>query len=162
MSTLTVKPIRSYLFVPALKASMIERGAAAGADALILDLEDSVPPAVRLDARALVVNKLPWLAEKGQRVYVRINRSPYLYDFDDLKAVVGPHLEGIIMSKPIGPEDVECLSMMLSEVEHQKALWSAPLASCLLLKLLGRCKWLMNLLSANEFLHLPVPWQKRG
>jgi citrate lyase subunit beta/citryl-CoA lyase len=120
MSATNIKPIRSYLFVPALKASMIERGAAAGADAIILDLEDSVPPAARLDARALVVEKLPWLAEQGQRVYVRINRSPYLYDFDDLKAVVGPHLEGIIMSKPIGPEDVDCLSMMLSEVEHQK------------------------------------------
>jgi citrate lyase subunit beta/citryl-CoA lyase len=39
MSVTNIKPIRSYLFVPALKASMIERGAAAGADAIILDLK---------------------------------------------------------------------------------------------------------------------------
>ena len=119
MSGQMTKPIRSFLFVPALKASMIEKGAAAGADAIILDLEDSVPPAGKADARALVASKLEWLAEQGQRVYVRVNRSPYLYDFDDIQAVVGPHLEGIIMSKPNGPEDVDCLSMMLSEAEHR-------------------------------------------
>lgn len=118
----TTKALRSFLFVPALKASMIEKGAAAKADAIILDLEDSVPPAGKLDARALAADKLPWLGEQGQRVYVRINRSPYLYDFDDMLAVVGPHVEGLILSKPCGPEDVDCASMMLSEVEHRKGM----------------------------------------
>lgn len=120
MNSHTTKPIRSFLFVPALKESMIVKGAAAGADAIILDLEDSVPPAGKVDARELVASKLEWLGEQGQRVYVRINRSPYLYDFEDMMAVVGPCLEGIILSKPIGPEDVDCISMMLSEAEHRK------------------------------------------
>src|SRR5215472_8346638 len=64
------------MFVPGNKPSMIEKAAKAKADALILDLEDSVPPAERLKARELIVSRLSWLAEQRQRIYVRINRSP--------------------------------------------------------------------------------------
>ncbi|RZL91610.1 MAG: CoA ester lyase [Variovorax sp.] len=117
--TTTMKPIRSFLFVPGNKASWIEKSVASQADALILDLEDSVPPAQKVEAREIVKSKLAWLAEMKQRTWVRINRSPHLYDFDDILAVVGPHLEGIVVSKPIGPEDVDTVSAMLSEAEYR-------------------------------------------
>ena len=94
---------RSLLYVPANVERFIEGAHRRGADAIILDLEDSVPPAERLKARELIVSRLSWLAEQRQRIYVRINRSPYLYDFDDMLAVVGPHVEGIVLSKPNGP-----------------------------------------------------------
>jgi HpcH/HpaI aldolase/citrate lyase family len=77
-----------------------------GADALILDLEDSVPPNLKNEARSIVRSKLGWLAERQQRIFVRINRSPHLYDFDDIVAVVGPHVEGIMISKPVQREAV--------------------------------------------------------
>jgi len=108
-----MKPIRSFLFVPGNKASWIEKSVAAKADALILDLEDSVPPDQKVEARGVVKSKLAFLAEQKQRTYVRINRSPHLYDFDDILAVVGPHVEGIFISKPCGPEDVDTVSSML-------------------------------------------------
>jgi len=53
---------------------------------------------------------------------VRINRSPHMYDFDDVLAVVGPHTEGVFISKTNGPEDVQCISMMLSEAEFRKGM----------------------------------------
>src|SRR4051812_26731302 len=115
-------PIRSFLFVPGNKESMIEKASAAEADALILDLEDSVPHPQKIEARALSAGKIAWLAERKQRVYVRINRSPHLYDFDDLLAVVKPGLEGLVISKPVGPEDIDCISMMLAEAEMRNAL----------------------------------------
>ncbi|MGD9765572.1 MAG: CoA ester lyase [Candidatus Binatia bacterium] len=117
-----MKPIRSFLFVPGHRPNMIEKAAAAKADALILDLEDSVPPDLKTEGRAVVRSKLAWLAEHAQRTFVRINRSPYLYDFDDILAVVGPHVEGVVISKPIGPEDVDCASMMLSEAESRNGV----------------------------------------
>jgi citrate lyase subunit beta/citryl-CoA lyase len=98
---------------------MIEKAADANADALILDLEDSVPLNLKSEARSIVRSKLGWLAERKQRAFVRINRSPHLYDFDDIVAVVGPHVEGIMISKPVGPEDIDCASMMLSEAESR-------------------------------------------
>lgn len=121
MTTLT-KPIRSFLFVPGNKASWIDKSVSSGADALILDLEDSVPPAQKVQAREIVRSKLEWLAERKQRTWVRINRSPHLYDFEDILAIVGPYLEGIVVSKPVGPEDIDTVSAMLAEAEYRKGV----------------------------------------
>jgi citrate lyase subunit beta/citryl-CoA lyase len=117
-----MRPIRSFLFVPGHKESWIEKAPAAGADALILDLEDSVPAASKIEARGVSAAKIGWLAEQRQRVYVRINRSPHLYDFDDILAIAQPGLEGIVVSKPMGPEDIDCVSMMLAEAEMRNNL----------------------------------------
>jgi citrate lyase subunit beta/citryl-CoA lyase len=133
MAASSMKPIRSFLFVPGHRSNMIEKAAAAKADALILDLEDSVPPDLKAEGRAVVRSKLAWLAEQRQRTWVRINRSPYLYDFDDMLAVVGPHVEGVVVSKPIGPEDVDCASMMLSEAESRNGI---PVGSTKIIPLL--------------------------
>jgi citrate lyase subunit beta/citryl-CoA lyase len=128
-----MKPVRSFLFVPGNKASWIEKSVGAKADALILDLEDSVPPDQKAEARGIVASKLAFLAEKHQRTWVRINRSPHLYDLEDMLAVVSPHVEGIFISKPCGPEDVDTASSMLSEVEWRKGL---PIGSTKIIPLL--------------------------
>ena len=96
-------PIRSFLFVPGNRASWIEKVPGYGADAVILDLEDSVPAAAKAEARELVGEKIAWLAERKERVFVRVNRSPHLYDFDDLLMVCRDGLEGIVMSKRGNP-----------------------------------------------------------
>lgn len=128
-----MKPIRSFLFVPGNKASWIEKSVTAKADALILDLEDSVPTEQKVEARGIVQSKLAFLAERGQRTWVRINRSPHLYDFDDMMAVVSAEVEGIFISKPCGPEDVDTAASMLAEVEWRKGL---PVGSTKIIPLL--------------------------
>ncbi|MES2481257.1 MAG: CoA ester lyase [Pseudomonadota bacterium] len=120
--TTQMKPIRSFLFVPGNKPSWIEKVVGSKADALILDLEDSVPPALKAQAREIVQSKLAWLTERNQRTWVRINRSPHMYDFDDILAVVSPQVEGIVISKPCGPEDIHAVSGMLSEAEYRKGV----------------------------------------
>ncbi|WP_323810320.1 HpcH/HpaI aldolase/citrate lyase family protein [Sphingobium baderi] len=115
-------PVRSFLFVPGNKESWIEKSINSGADALILDLEDSVPHAQKIEARGIVAGRLKWVVEQGQRVWVRINRTPHLYDFEDILAVVQPGLEGIFISKPCGPEDVHVASQMLAEAEMRNGL----------------------------------------
>lgn len=117
-----MKPIRSFLFVPGHRESWIDKISNYCADAVILDLEDSVPADVKHDARQLVARKIPALAAKGVRIYVRVNRSPHLFDFDDLEAVVQDGLEGIVLPKPYGPEDMHTAAAMVSEVEMRKGL----------------------------------------
>jgi len=53
---------------------------------------------------------------------VRINRSAYLNNLDDLLAIVRPGLEGIFISKPNGPEDVHTASSMIAEAESRNGL----------------------------------------
>ena len=117
-----MKPIRSFLFVPGNKINMIEKSVTSGADALILDLEDSVPPPDKAAARDLVASKIAWLNEKKQRVWVRINRSPHLYSFEDILAVAKPGVEGLFISKPNGYEDVDTASSMIAEAEMRNGL----------------------------------------
>lgn len=112
-----MKPIRSMLFVPGNKESMLDKGAQAGADALILDLEDSVPHEDKARARALVASRIKPLVDQGQRVWVRINKHAHIYDFEDILAIVQPGLEGIMISKGVGPEDVHMANCMIAEAE---------------------------------------------
>ena len=111
------KSFRSILFMPGHKEKWIDGAPSSGADAVLLDLEDSVPAEAKTSARTLVARKIPELAAKGTRVYVRINRSPHLYDFEDILAVVQEGLEGLVLSKPFGPEDLYVASSMASEAE---------------------------------------------
>lgn len=117
-----MKPIRSFLFVPGNRGSWMDKVTGAGADALILDLEDSVPADAKVQARTLVAERIPDLSAAGQRVFVRINRSPFMYSMEDLLAVAVPGLEGIVLSKPNGPEDVDMASVMVAESEMRNGL----------------------------------------
>ena len=118
----SIQPIRSFMFVPGHRANMIDKCAGSGADAVILDLEDSVPEPDKAAARELVASKLEQLAQAGQRVYVRINRSRHLYSFEDVMAVVQPGLEGVVLSMPNGPEDVALACALVSEAEERNGV----------------------------------------
>ncbi|MBS7700237.1 MULTISPECIES: CoA ester lyase [unclassified Chelatococcus] len=117
-----MRPIRTLMFVPGHKEKWIEKIPSFGADAVVLDLEDSVPDALKDNARASVAVAIPKLAGKGPRLYVRTNRGAYSYDVDDLRAVVQNGIAGIFVAKAEDPTDVECLSRLIAEVEHRKGL----------------------------------------
>lgn len=118
----SIQLIRSFMFVPGHRASMIDKCASSGADAVVLDLEDSVPEPDKLAARVLVAGKIRQLQEAGQRTYVRINRSRHLYSFEDVMAVVQPGLEGIVLSMPGGPEDVALACALVAEAEERNGV----------------------------------------
>ncbi|MGB3071287.1 MAG: CoA ester lyase [Ottowia sp.] len=136
-----MKQIRSFLFVPGNKLSWIEKCHQSGADAVILDLEDSVPPDGKSQAREIVASQIAALAEAGQRVYVRINKGAFLYSMKDLEAVMQPGLEGIVLPKPNGPEDVDTANTMMSEMESNSGL---PIGSTGLIPTLETANALMR------------------
>src|SRR5258708_39439216 len=82
--TIPMLPARSLLFVPAHRASCIDKEVSYGADALVLDLEDSVPADQKQEARKIAAARIQELSAIGQRFYVRISRSPFMYSMDDL------------------------------------------------------------------------------
>lgn len=86
---------RSYLYVPATSADRMAKAAGRGADAVIFDLEDSVPAGGKDAARALLAGFLPGL-EPGAGVWVRVDSA----SLDrDIPAVVGPALAGVVVPK---------------------------------------------------------------
>jgi citrate lyase subunit beta / citryl-CoA lyase len=108
--------MRSFLFVPADSERKLVRGPESGADALILDLEDSVAAANRGVAR---VQAREFLAAHGPnrvRRYVRINPLASGLALDDLAATVAGRPDGILLPKCL-PEDVRTADHYLSAFE---------------------------------------------
>jgi citrate lyase subunit beta / citryl-CoA lyase len=108
--------MRSMLFVPADSERKLARGLESGADALILDLEDSVAASNRPTARKLAREFLD--AHRPDRVlrYVRINPLTSGLALDDLTATVAGRPDGILLPKCL-PEDVRTLDHYLSALE---------------------------------------------
>jgi len=108
--------MRSLLFVPADSERKLARGAESGADALILDLEDSVAPTNRPTARRLACEFLQNSGPAGFRRYVRVNPLASGVALDDLAAVVPGRPDGILLPKCV-PDEVRTLDHYLAALE---------------------------------------------
>lgn len=113
--------MRSFLFVPADSQRKLDRGPRSGADALILDLEDSVVPANRPIARTQARAFLDATGAGSFRRWVRINPLAGGAALDDLAATVPGRPDGILLPKCV-PEDLRTLDHYLSAFEAGAAL----------------------------------------
>jgi len=109
--------LRSLLFVPGNRERMLEKALTAPADAIIIDLEDAVPPAEKKAARRLARTWIPRLARAGQRVYVRVNAIDSGETRDDVQAAVRKGLAGVVLPKAQAPQDLRSLDVLLREAE---------------------------------------------
>src|SRR5258708_25389207 len=108
--------MRSLLFVPADSERKLARGLESGADALILDLEDSVAAPNRPIARKLARQFLAAHGSDRIRRYVRINPLASGLSLDDLAATVAGRPDGILLPK-CTPEDVRTADHYLAAFE---------------------------------------------
>src|SRR5579864_7137692 len=86
---------RSYLFVPGNRPDRFAKACAAGADAVVLDLEDSVPAGDKSKARTAVA---AWLTSE-QPVLVRVNTSDSEWFLADLSLGRKPGIAGVLLPK---------------------------------------------------------------
>jgi citrate lyase subunit beta/citryl-CoA lyase len=97
---------RSYLFVPGNRPDRFAKACAAGADAVVLDLEDSVAAADKDIARAAVAE---WLSAV-RPVMVRVNTSDSKWFQDDLRLGSTPGISGVLLPKAERPEELRLIS----------------------------------------------------
>jgi citrate lyase subunit beta / citryl-CoA lyase len=109
--------LRTLLFVPGNRQRMLERAPRAGADAIVVDLEDGVPRGEKRAARTLVRTMLPRLMAAGRPVFVRVNNVRSGLAREDLMAVVRPGLAGVVHPKTDEPQDLRDLDVLLREAE---------------------------------------------
>lgn len=114
-----MRPLRSFLFIPGDSEKKLGKADACGADAVILDLEDSVAPENKAAARRLVAD---FLAERprGERrlqYWVRINPLDSGMSEEDVAATVAVEPDGIVHPKVEGPACVAELSRILRRTE---------------------------------------------
>jgi len=112
---------RSALYVPSNVPKFIDGAHKRGADAIIVDLEDSVPiaerPAARRDLQATAEN----VARGGADVIVRINR-PWRQAMLDLEAAIHPRVTALAVTKVDSADHIRLVGEVVSELEAERGL----------------------------------------
>jgi citrate lyase subunit beta/citryl-CoA lyase len=112
---------RSALILPVNVPRFVERAHTRGADAIVLDLEDSVPAREKGSARALVRAALPVAGRGGAEVLVRVNNDPALLAAD-VDAAVHPGLDGLSIPKVESATQVRDIVAQVERLERARGI----------------------------------------
>lgn len=107
---------RSLLYVPVTSSRFVDKAHTRGADAIQLDLEDSIPASAKDEARRLLPAAIDLLATRGVDVAVRINR-PWREAVRDLEVAVRPGVKALALPKLANAEHVQFIDEIVSELE---------------------------------------------
>ncbi len=112
---------RSLLFVPATAQQRWAKAHTRGADAIIVDLEDSTQPEAKAAARALATEAVKTLHANGAKVTVRINNDP-AHTEADLEAIAFPELAAVVFPKVESRQELEAVSTLIEALEYDRGM----------------------------------------
>src|SRR3978361_423201 len=113
--------MRSFLFVPGDSLRKFESAKKTAADALILDLEDSIAPDQKVIARGITRGMLD-ARNPGQKIYIRVNALDTGMTLGDLAAVMPGRPDGIVVPQIAGAADVNHLALYLDAFEAESGI----------------------------------------
>jgi citrate lyase subunit beta/citryl-CoA lyase len=112
---------RSSLILPVNVPRFVEKAWTRGADAVVLDLEDSVPTAEKASARELVPSSLAIAGRGGAEVLVRVNNDLALLA-DDIEGVVHPGLDGLSIPKAESAAQIHDIVARIERLERARGI----------------------------------------
>ena len=112
---------RSMMFVPVNVQKFVDGAHTRGADVIILDLEDSILPKDKANARTLVQDAAAKVSRGGADVVVRVNRE-LRHCVRDLEALVSPAIYGFLLPKVQSAQHVQLVAEVLDELEAERGL----------------------------------------
>lgn len=116
------KPVRSLLFVPGNRASWMGKAVASGADAVVFDLEGSLPSQDKESGRRQVRDVIDGADPTGPAVHVRVNDARCGIMPDDLDVVVCAGLACVLLPQVQHVDDVILLDEHLTRLETERGL----------------------------------------
>ncbi len=111
---------RSYLYVPAHKAQVVDKAYASEADAIVLDLEDAVPASHKAEARKAAAEVLA--AGPSKPTYVRINPASSPWCRDDVEAIALPALRALRLPKCDRPDQIHAVAGWLDQLDCEAGI----------------------------------------
>jgi citrate lyase beta subunit len=115
-----IRPRRAPLFTPGDSERKIAKGAAAGADAVVLDLEDGVALGRKAEARATVRKALEEIEFQATERLVRINPVGTGLETEDLAEVLGGRPDGVVVPKTESGAQLHSLAQHLAREERAR------------------------------------------
>jgi len=111
---------RSFLFAPGNVARRVEKALTLDADAVIVDLEDSVALAEKAATRKAVAAALE--RPRRPRGYVRVNAPSSVFCFDDLTEVLHRGVEGVVLPKVESAADLHAIDWVIWNLERSRGI----------------------------------------
>ena len=112
---------RSQIIIPVNVEKYIAKAHLRGADAIILDLEDSITPPEKAAARGMVADAARRAGAGGADILVRINQ-PLQLAVRDIETVVRPGIKGLVLPKVDSASHVRLLAQLVEDVEREHGM----------------------------------------
>ena len=112
---------RSLMYVPVNVEKYVDKAHTRGADVIQLDVEDSVPPSEKANARKLIEKNAARVKRGGADVVVRINQ-PLSLAVRDIEEAICPDVDGIAVTKASGVSHLQLLDELVSELEQKRGM----------------------------------------
>lgn len=125
-----IKQWRSLLFIPATSTHLLAKATERGADALVVDLEDAIPPDRKAEARPMARAAVQQLSEGGAWVVLRVNSEPALWA-QDLQGMPLQHLAAVMLPKVETPAQLADFAQALAAFAASAQVEPPPIAALL-------------------------------
>ena len=132
---------RSRLIMPANAPKFVEKAWQRNADAVVLDLEDSVPQAEKAATRELIKSQVQLVGKGGSDVLVRVNHDERWLQAD-LDAAVWPGVAGIVFPKVESAAEIMTMERRIAELEKER---DVPAGQVKISVLIESCKGLLRM-----------------
>lgn len=148
---------RSFLFAPGNVPRRVEKALTLDADAVILDLEDSVGEAEKAATRAPVAQALA--RPRGPRAYVRVNAPSTPWCYRDLAETVRPGLDGVVVPKIESAADLHAIDWLLAALEREQGLPEGSLDLMPIIETAAGLQRIDRILQARSLRPYRAPWR---
>jgi citrate lyase subunit beta/citryl-CoA lyase len=148
---------RSFLFAPGNHARRVEKALALGADAVILDLEDSVAVADKAAARGPVAEALA--RPRECRGYVRVNAASTPFCYGDLVETVHESVDGVVLPKVESAADLHAIDWLIANLERERGLGEGTIDLMPIVETAVGVHRVDRILQARSLRPYPGPWR---
>ena len=149
--------IRSFLFTPANVARRVEKALTLEADAVILDLEDSVAASDKAPSRGRVVEALA--RPRRSLAYVRVNAPSTPYCYRDLVETVQEGLDGIVVPKIESAADLHAIDWLVAALERERGIEEGSLDLMPQIETAAGVQRVDRILQARSLRPYKAPWR---
>ncbi|HZS67466.1 MAG TPA: CoA ester lyase [Burkholderiales bacterium] len=149
--------IRSFLFTPANVARRVEKALTLAADAVILDLEDSVAPADKAASRKSVLSALA--KPRSCLLYVRVNAPATPYCYGDLVETLARGLDGVVVPKIESAADLHAIDWLMANLERDRGIAEGSLDLMPQIETAAGVQRVDRVLQARSLRPYRAPWR---
>ena len=148
---------RSFLFAPGNVARRVEKALTLQADAVILDLEDSVAPSDKPATRKHIAEALA--RPRECRGYVRVNAPSSPFCFRDLVETLHKGVDGVVLPKVESAADLHAIDWLIANLEREHGLAEGSIDLMPLIETAAGVQRVERILQARSLRPYAAPWR---